>query len=325
MKTTVLSSILAGVIGLVIGMYVRGPASGEHRVEPRPASGGSTMKSTSTRITAIQKAARGRPGVLPYTEATRAAANWMPKDMRSFLDPRTEAEHAEVQRIVRAGIETQVSYVSKVKAISDLLALMTPENARDIRDAFKDSLTDGYIQQDGWGFFVARYGAVMQREAAEELQHDRYFHRIITHWGALEPAEAAAFVNEMEPGKRRDLVVHEFIGHVGPSDTDYALEVFEWQAPEDQPRLQGVLIEAHVRAGGKEACGQLARDLLSRDDENLRSAGQHALRRTFDLYRARTDQPEERDTWLRSLAPRHLALLDPAKLPEEFRPASFTD
>lgn len=316
MKTTILSSILAGVIGIVIGWLIRGPANGEDNAKSAPAGVAATKS---------RKTVHRRSGVLPYTKATRAAANWMPKEMGSFLDPRTEAERAEVQRVVRAGIENQHSYVSRVKAISDLLALMTPENAQDIRDAFKDSLADGYIQQDGWGFFVARYGAVMQREAAEELANDRYFHRIITHWGVAEPAEAADFINEMEPGKKRDLVIHEFIGHVGPSDPNYALMVFESQAPQDQRRLQGVLIEAHIRAGGKEASGQLARDLLSRDDENLRLAGQRALRRTFDLYRARADRPEERDAWLRSLAPTHLALLNPAKLPEEFRPASVTD
>lgn len=298
-------------------MLVRGPASGEDNVKSTPAG----VSATKSKHTTHRKS-----GVLPYTRATRAAAGWMPKDMGSFLDPRTEAAHAEVQRIVRAGIENQLTYVSRVKAISDLLALMTPENAQDIRDAFRDSLADGYIQQDGWGFFVARYGEVMQREAAEELRDDRYFHRIITHWGVLEPAEAAEFINEMEPGRRRDLVISEFIGHVGPSDPKYALMVFESQAPEDQRRLQRVLIEAHLRAGGKEACGQLARDLLSSDDENLRSAGQRALRQTFDLYHAKGDRrPEERDAWLRSLTPTHLALLDPAKLPEEFRTASVSD
>jgi len=58
---------------------------------------------------------------------------------------------------MRGAIEKEPNYHARMKAVADLLALMTPENAHDIRDAFLNSRKDRFWYGTERKVFLARY------------------------------------------------------------------------------------------------------------------------------------------------------------------------
>lgn len=312
MKSKILPLLFAGVIGVALGWFARGDGNeGEDipREEDRTAlSGWQAGRSTRT-ISSRQDSSRGS------RSGDRPQSRWLPVDEQRFLDPTTEADRAEIRRLMRGAIEKEANYHTRMKAVADLLALMTPENARDIRDAFVNSRKDGFWYATERKVFLARYGEVLGAEAMEDFKDDPDFVRILESWALVEPAGAVAWVNGIEPGSKRDAAIGRLIGAFGSTDVAYAVEVFSSLTEPEQSRHQQALSEAAIRSGGKEACAQLAANLLASDDANLQRAGQRALGEAWDLY-ANFESGRE---WLEGLPPEHLALLDPSKLPEEFR------
>jgi hypothetical protein len=239
----------------------------------------------------------------------------MPSDERSFLDPQSEVERSEIRRLVRSAIEKEPNFHTRMKAVADLLALMIPENAHDIRDAFVNSRADGFWYGLERKVFLARYGEVMGEEALNEFRDDPDFVRALESWVLIAPDDAIGWVNELEPGGQRDLAINRLIGAFGSTDVNYAVEVFQSLGKTEQKRHRQALTEAAIRAGGKQRGTQLALDLLKRDEVSLQNAGRLSLREIFDLY----PEEEERNIWLRGLPPDVLGELAQNRLPEEFR------
>lgn len=306
MKSKFLPIFLAVAGGVVIGWIVRGTGSAEHEVrisEKVRDSGSRTVRS------------RAKASSSERVDVSRPVSQWLPRNESTFLDPKSQTDRAEVQRLVRGAIEKEPNYHSRMKAVADLLALMTPENAHDIRDAFLNSRKDGFWYGTERKVFLARYGEVLGGEAMEEFKDDPDFVRVLESWALIEGPEAVDWVNEMEPGDARDSAIGRLIGAFGSTDVSYAIDVFASLTESEQSLHQNALTEAAIRSGGKEACAELAEDLLKRDDGNLRRAGQRVLAQAFDLYM----EFDGSRSWLQSLSPEHLALLDQSKLPEEFR------
>lgn len=295
--------LATGVLGMAIGWIARGGDGGNEAGEV------SVDESSEVRRRSDAKRSR-RAGDF------QSISRWMPEDEDRFLNPTSEADRVVIRRLMRGAIEKEPNYHTRMKAVADLLGMMTPENAREIRDAFLNSRKDGFWYATERKVFLARYGEVLGGEAMEEFKDDPDFVRVLESWALNEPAEAVDWVNAMEAGRRRDEAINRLIGAFGSTDVSYAVKVFSSLSELEQQRHQRALNEAAIRSGGKEACAQLAQDLLASNDENIRRAGQRALEETWDLYM----QFESGRQWLESLPPEHLALLDPSKLPEDLRP-----
>ncbi len=292
--------VLGILIGFAVGWGVK-PRTTSSSDADATISRGPSSKSKSTRRTGYHQ----------------RDYQWFPKGERAFIAPRTDEERAEIRRLVRAGIE-QKQFPARMKAVADLLAMMTPENAHDIRDAFKESWDAGYDFTWERSLFFARYGEVMGAEGAEEFIDHGEFGRLVVSWAQSSPADAVAWVNGLPPGRTRDEAVNRVMFGVGQLDPDYGLEVFESLAPEDRTRNQRNLVDAFRRAGGAKETTRLAAELLSREEEGLNQVGEYALHRTFSILKE--GDSEELVAWLRSLPEQHMDLLDPNRLPEEFRP-----
>ena len=154
-------------------------------------------------------------------------ARWMPSDERVFLYPTTEEQRAEVRRAMRAAIEQEDRFPTRMKAVCDLLALMTPENAHEIRDAFEESWNAGFNYNWERSVFFGRYGEVMGAEAAEEFPDHSEYGRILASWSTAKPDEAVAWTNDLEPGERQLEAVRWIILGAGKADPKYGIQVFE--------------------------------------------------------------------------------------------------
>jgi hypothetical protein len=295
-----------GVLGLLGGILVGWTARGERRVDERRDG-----------ISGRERGTRGSASL-----ASARTYNWMPKMEGAFLHPTTDEERAEVRRLIRAAIEQEHQFPSRMKAVCDLLALMTPENAGEIRDAFEESWKAGFNFTWERSVFFARYGEVMGAKGAEEFRKHSEFGRLLASWSTARPTDAIDWVNQMESGERQLEAIRWVMLGAGEADPKYGLQVFESMEADDQRALQRDLFNVTQRGGGVEGCVRLTADLLAREDPSLHSVGRYTLQRTFELLKGAGE--EGLLAWLETLDQEHLRFLDPAALPKAFQSPATT-
>lgn len=303
MKRSILLVFLSTSLGILAGWLLRG--AGEEAI----GIDGSDTNQGGNRTVSLQNR-RSNDSAL-----SKRPLRWMPEEEDHFLDPQSEEDRGEVRRLVRTAIEKEPNFHTRMKAVCDLLSLMTPENAHDIRDAFVNSRNDGYWYGLERKVFLARYGEIMGAEAMDEFKNDPDFVRALESWALVAPSDAVDWVNELGPGRQQDEAINRLIGAYGSTDLDYAIEVFTSLTDEDRRKHQRALTEAAIRSGGKENGTYLALKLLQSEAAALQQAGKETLKTVFEFYQ----DPEERLNWLRGLPNEVRAELNQSDLPEEYR------
>jgi len=98
---------------------------------------------------------------LQRANTSRQVSQWLPKNDRAFLNPESPTDRAEIQKLMQGAIGKEPNCHTRMKAVADLLALRTPENAYDIRDPFLNSRKTGFWYGRERKVFLARYGEVL--------------------------------------------------------------------------------------------------------------------------------------------------------------------
>jgi len=244
----------------------------------------------------------------------------IPEDWSAYINPETDADRAEAKRKVREAIEQNKRFPNRMIAVAELVSKMNLSNGKIIREGFDESWAAGYNYDWERSLFMARYGELFGKEAAEDYIGDPHFARIVVSWAQVAPEEAIEWVNELEPGKTWDAAVDNVMFGAGQNDLAYGMKIFKVLEPEQRVQRFNKLFDTFRRGGGVEACADLCTQLLGSEDEQLRSMGSSALRQTFRVYQE--GQGEKLEAWLASLQPDALSQLDSNQLPEQFRPVA---
>lgn len=204
----------------------------------------------------------------------RPELDWDAKDVAAFKAPATEEERTRVARVVKAAMDEK-SLPGRMDALTDLCAMMTPENARSFLKVFTSLHENGFDRPWERSIFFARYGEVMGAEAALEFEGTAEFSRIVASAALAHPQESVDWVNRLPGGPTRDMAVTKVMFGIGMSDPDYGLEVFESLAPEDQIKSgnQENLLVAFRRYGGAPETSRLAMHLLDSPEESMQQFG----------------------------------------------------
>jgi len=244
--------------------------------------------------------------------------DWYPVNEDAFKFPENEKQLSEVAKLVRSSMDDK-SLPGRLGALTDLCAMMTPENARAFLGVFTDMGIQGYDRPWERSIFFARYGEVMGAQSAMEFEGSADFTRIVTSAAIAKPEESIEWVNNLPDGSTRDLAVRKVIFGIGMQNPDFVLEAFDSLAHEDQINhaIQKDMITAVRRNGGVKEIDRLATQLLNRPEEHMQSYGRRALNET--LKTLSKGSKEDLDTWLRNIPPAHLKLLDLDRLPEDYQ------
>lgn len=179
----------------------------------------------------------------------------------------------------------------RLRAFSDLLEGITPDNWRGVMDAFvRQTAFEGREHSTEWNLMLERVGEVAGLQGVEDALGSNGIHRhqraavVLNGWAGAQPESAVAWFQTQTPDVQQQLIP-ALVGGLARTDPAQALAIALTQPQEAFDRTISQIVDGAIQRGGlREAEALLAS--IRHDPE----VHQEAKRRVFiDLSRKRVN------------------------------------